>query len=390
MKRKKGLDKKFLFIFFIFITLTFIFLSQYLLGIQTSYKSKASEPSSANLVVGGNVGNLKDWPFLVRIKNVQTKDKIFGLPIESDICSGSLISPTWIITAAHCLTINGTYDVNLINNILVNFGGGTFKNSLFDVPWTSVKNIFLHDTWKKDATWKGNNIEPKHDIALIQLKDPLLPQNGIQPQTISLNDDSSLEQSKLNNIYQYGLVLGYGRTKTDSSSLPKTFYYAVIPIIDWSAVSDSPLKEKFYIGYPKGGANICSGDSGGPFIRWNIAKRRWALTGIISSSSSSSCGGKDNPSALTSISNTIDWIKEKTITSGIVLKNSKKTSRCYGVNCRTSIEPYSGNFIGNQLSIDQIAEFNCRINNQGPTPTPPSLYTCGHELEGYKTWWLEK
>lgn len=43
-------------------------------------------------IVGGNVARLEDWPWQVSLK-VQ----------DTHVCGGSIITPEWIVTAAHCL-----------------------------------------------------------------------------------------------------------------------------------------------------------------------------------------------------------------------------------------------------------------------------------------------
>ena len=56
---------------------------------------KTSE--TENRIVGGEEAEVNEYPWMVRLFTTST-------PFFYDICGGSLISDSWILTAAHCIT----------------------------------------------------------------------------------------------------------------------------------------------------------------------------------------------------------------------------------------------------------------------------------------------
>ncbi|XP_073087398.1 transmembrane protease serine 3 isoform X5 [Manis javanica] len=107
-------------------------------GLRRNYSSR---------IVGGNVSSLMQWPW-------QASLQFQGY----HLCGGSIITPVWVVTAAHCV-----YDLYLPKSWTIQVG----LVSLLDSPAPSqlVEKIIYHSKYKPKRL--GN------DIALMKLAGPL-------------------------------------------------------------------------------------------------------------------------------------------------------------------------------------------------------------------------
>uniref|UniRef100_A0A8D2D0A7 Transmembrane serine protease 3 n=1 Tax=Sciurus vulgaris TaxID=55149 RepID=A0A8D2D0A7_SCIVU len=107
-------------------------------GLRTGYSPR---------IVGGNVSSLAQWPWQVSLQ-------FQGY----HLCGGSVITPLWIVTAAHCV-----YDLYRPKSWTIQVG----LISLLDSPEPShlVEKIIYHSKYKPKRLG--------HDIALMKLAGPL-------------------------------------------------------------------------------------------------------------------------------------------------------------------------------------------------------------------------
>ncbi|EPY86159.1 transmembrane protease, serine 3 [Camelus ferus] len=211
-------------------------------------------------IVGGNASSLAQWPW-------QASLQFQGY----HLCGGSLITPVWIVTAAHCV-----YDLYLPKSWTIQVG----LVSLLDSPAPShlVEKIVRHSKYKPKRL--GN------DIALMKLAGPA-----------SFSGDTSP-------------VLNHAAVPLISNKIcnHREVYGGVI------------APSMLCAGYLKGGMDSCQGDSGGPLVCQE--RRVWKLVGATSFGIG--CAEVNKPGVYTRITSFLDWIHEQ-MESGPRRSHSAKT-----------------------------------------------------------------
>lgn len=150
------------------------------------------------------------------------------LEIGSSLCTATLITPEWVLTAAHC--VSGASP----NQVKFKVNGGTYNGCL----------IFVH------PNFKPFNILLGYDIALVRLATPV---TGVTPAAI---------QSSAPFVGQVVTIVGYGLGGTgDTGGIPGT--QGIKRMGDVTIDQVDPLLVWWNFD-TNDESNTCSGDSGGP------------------------------------------------------------------------------------------------------------------------------
>jgi len=239
------------------------------------------EDSVEERVVGGEVASPNSWPWQISLQ-YKSGSRYYHT------CGGTLITTSWVMTAAHCVDSNRTWRVVLGEHDLnVNSGREQIM---------SVNRVYIH------PKWNSNNVASGWDIALIRLSTQATLSSFVQ--LGSLPPTGQILPHN-NNCY----ITGWGRTST-GGSLSTKLKQAYLPLVDHKTCSSgswwgSTVKTSMVCG--GGGADSgCNGDSGGP-LNCQV-DGRWVVHGIASFVSGYGCNAPKKPTVFTRVSGYIEWM----------------------------------------------------------------------------------
>lgn len=241
-------------------------------------------------IVGGTIIDVSTAPWQVSLKSIASGNSHF--------CGGSIISNTWILTAAHCVLGQSA------SNIKVHCGT-TNQTQLSNGQFVQASQIIIHPNY--------NTTTSDNDIALIRLATPLSFNQNVK--SIEYASDCNILNSNLNPGV-IGTLTGWGATTGSPpfsvTSILKGVQMPIISNSDANNLNGSSFSlSSNMIAFYQVGSGAAPGDSGGPAVI-NVNGKP-----ILIGASSWGLSPKDQkPTIYTRIKNYADWIKN---TSGINL-----------------------------------------------------------------------
>ncbi|KAJ1966254.1 hypothetical protein GGI12_000216 [Dipsacomyces acuminosporus] len=237
-------------------------------------------------ILGGSVASKGEYPFIVYLYN----------SVERTYCGGSILSDSWVVSAAHCIKKAKASDIDVYV--------GQYNYNLDKSKATGLAELHVHPQYN-DATMVN-------DIALLRLSSKISGKNAkpIDIDTGSVGDGTSVR------------ALGWGFTSSTGSSSSKDLKEGDMTTL--SAAQCSKKDSKFtgndgarICVAADTGTDTCPGDSGGPLIR--KVNGKYMLLGITSFGTAGAgqqvtvnCGGSGMISLFTHVNYFMSYIKSTT------------------------------------------------------------------------------
>ena len=233
-------------------------------------------------IIGGSETTIDDFPWQVYMRS------------DIYMCGGIIISPKWILTAAHC-----TKDSNNVaipaSKMYVKVGATNPYNS-------SKGKIYYIKSYTAHVDY--DTLTLVNDLALLELEEEIDFENAEAIKLIT-------EEEVNNGATDPGVmatVTGWGITDAYNITFPDNLQKVELPIVS-NSVAAQAYGEIFdasilMAGYAFGGKDACGGDSGGPLVVEVDGKKK--LAGVVSFGKSfcNSYGG------YTRVSSHLDWIRD--------------------------------------------------------------------------------
>lgn len=237
-----------------------------------------SSAAPSSRIVGGTEAVSGAWPWQVSLQ-------FDGF----HACGGSIISPEWILSAAHCF--QGAYSSPSRWRV---YSGGLSLISMSFGRGNTVSKIINHKRFDTNTN--------DYDIALMKLSSPLTFSRTVRPVCLpNVGVDLSAERQ--------AWITGWGALRSSGPS-PDKLNQAQVTIYSRETcnqprVLDGEVTETMICaGKLEGGVDTCQGDSGGPMVVkegnhwWLAGDTSWGI----------GCALRNRPGVYGNVTFFIDWV----------------------------------------------------------------------------------
>ncbi|XP_036897953.1 transmembrane protease serine 11A isoform X2 [Sturnira hondurensis] len=247
-------------------------------SIEVNGCGKRAVPLTVNRIMSGDVAAKAAWPWQASLQ----RDNVHQ-------CGATLISNTWLITAAHC-----------------------FKNNAHPRQWTvsfgttinpplmkrNVRRIIVHERYHTPAR--------EYDIAVVQFSPRVAFTDDVRRVCLP---EASASFRPNSTVYITGFGALYYGGESQNDLREARLKIISDDVCKQPQVYGSDIKfGMFCAGYLEGIYDACRGDSGGPLVIKDL-KDTWYLIGIVSWGDN--CGQRNKPGVYTMVAYYRHWIASK-------------------------------------------------------------------------------
>lgn len=222
------------------------------LGVLSSAASAEPTEDVRPAIIDG--GNAESGPWAARL---------FANGREN--CSATIIAPTWILTAEHCVAGGATYTFHIGN---------------------------LDQTQGEEATAVDIQTHPSADLALAKLD------REVQATYSPLGTADAVEVGQTVQLY------GWGATCTDRPEIECQSQFLKVANVDVTSTSCSDYRGGIAVCATRGDGIAAGGDSGGPMFATSPVDGGYYQVGVASTSD------RQTTTAYTNLTQYRDWISE--------------------------------------------------------------------------------
>ena len=231
-----------------------------------------NDNDNTNRVFGGKDAKFQRYQYMAHIYNKE------GRPY----CGGTLITPSVVLSAAHCADDDSTPAY-----VIIGKHSRLYYQNEPDVERIDVKKVILHPDHAKGFNWINDHLT--HDIVLLQLK----ADSRHTPARVNTDPNLLTERNGLGTTLR---VMGWGTTSY-AKTRPDELQMADVEYVPNSVCGQSSglirptsTYKRSYRGYitsdmicaASKNKDACSGDSGGPLIIPGNSPAQDLVVGVVS------------------------------------------------------------------------------------------------------------